>query len=856
MSKFLLNGKEVEIRDDQKLLEFLREEMKLTSVKNGCNEGVCGTCTVLVDGKPKKSCITKGAKLDGAEVTTLEGIDEKEKLVYADAFAVAGASQCGFCIPGMVVAAKGILNENPEPTREEVTKGIKNNICRCTGYKKIEDAILLAADSFNSGNKIEQPEGRGVGSRRVRPDAFEKTMGTAVYADDIFMEDMLWAKVKRVPVPRAMIKGIDTSKAKDLLGVAAVLTSEDIPGGNYQGYLIHDWPTLVPVGEATRFIGDAIAIVAAESKAIAEAALELIEIDYEELPALSSPQEALAEGADKLHEKGNLVNRTHLVKHDVDEAEKNSAFVVEGNYFTPQGEHAFMEPEATVTYYDEDGVLVVISGTQSVHHDHHELCYILGLEHKEVRVESVNIGGGFGGKEDLLVQHHAALLTYHTKRPVKLIYTRQESLMTHPKRHAFHMDMKMGCDENGHLTFIKAKILSDTGAYNSLGKAVTERGVTHCAGPYKIKNIDVDGYAVYTNNPPSGAYRGFGVPQVNFAREQLIDELAAKVGIDGWQMRERNIVHPGDMLPTGQIMEDNCALPETLEAVKEQYYAAKAEGKAVGVACAHKNTGIGVGLSDIGRANIIIEDGEAVIYSSAARIGQGLVSVMEQIVAETIQDESIPVRMEKSCSWTTPDAGATTASRQTCFTGEASKVAATKLREALDSHSIKELEGQHFEGIFDGVTDPLITDKEHPRNHVAYSFATQLAILNPETKLLDKFVAAHDIGKAINPTNVEGQIEGGVTMSLGYAYTENFKLENSYLKAKYGTLRLFRADQVPEIESILIEKNPEGYAYGAKGIGEISSIPTAAAIAIAYHDLDGERRTRLPLENTPFNKRK
>ena len=847
MKEFILNGRVAHIPEDVKLIDFLRDEERLTSVKNGCKVGVCGTCTVLVDGVPKRACITKGAKLEGANVVTVEGIEEEEKKVYTDAFAAQGAVQCGFCIPGMVIAAKGLVDNNPEPTREEVQKAISRNICRCTGYVKIIDAIMTASESFKSGKPVEMPTGDKIGERAVRIDAVPKASGEAIYVDDVYMDDMLHAAVLRTKYPRAKVIGINIDKAEALPGVEAVMTAKDIPGENYQGYIFKDWPTMVQVGEETRYIGDALAIVAAETRDQAYEALDLIEVDYEELEPLTNPFDALVSDYN-VHEKGNLLSHTHVVKGDVEKAMKESAHVVSDRFFTPATEHAFLEPESAVSFYDESGVLVVYVATQSVHHDHHELQRILGLEHEELRVEAKYIGGGFGGKEDLAVQHHACLLTQKTKRPVKLTLSREDSMKVHPKRHAMYMDMSAGCDENGFLTFVKAKITADTGAYASLGTAVLERASTHAAGPYKMKNIDLEGLCVYTNNPPAGAFRGFGVPQSNFGRETLIDLLADKAGVDKWQFRYQNAVEPGDYLPTGQLCESDVALKETLDAVKEDFYA----NPKAGIACGHKNTGIGVGLSDIGRAKVVVENGAAVLYTSAARIGQGLSTAMLQILRDTVS-EDIEFGMHASDSIYTPDAGATTASRQTLFTGEATRQAGLLLKEALESKTIAELEGTEYEGEYSGVTDGLNSEKEHPRNHVAYAFATQVVTLTEDLKI-EKVIAAHDIGKAINPMNVEGQVEGGVVMSLGYALTEDYVMNDGYLKSKFGTLGLWKAQMIPEIDVRLIEKNPKELAFGAKGIGEISSIPTAAAVNAAYRNADGVLRKELPLKQTPYKK--
>lgn len=851
MVNFRLNGRIVSAQSGMTLLKYLREVQKLTSVKNGCNEGVCGTCTVLADGKAIRSCITKVDKLQGKEVLTLEGLTELEREIYSNAFTEAGAVQCGFCTPGMVMSAKALLDQNLNPTEEEIKKAIKNNICRCTGYVKIVEAIKLAAEAIKESKNIRINKfTSNIGQNWRRVDALEKATGEAVYCDDVFMEDMLYVSVLRAMKPRARVQSIDTSKAAALEGVEAVLTAKDVPGENYQGYIFKDWPTFVPVGEMTCCAGDAIAAVAAVSKEIADKAIQQIEVKYEELEPITDPKRALEPDAPKIHEKGNLLSRTHVKRGDPERALAESKYVVKNTYRTPPLDHAFIEPESAVAFYDGD-VLTVYVGTQSITHDRDELCRVLGLPDDKVRIILQNVGGGFGGKEDLSVQHYAALCTFHTGKPCKYTFTREESLLCHPKRHGMELEMTTGCDEKGVLTAMTVKIIADTGAYASLGTAVLERACTHACGPYVIPNVELDGYCVYTNNPPAGAFRGFGVPQSNFGAEANLDQLADLAGIDRWEIRYRNAVEPGKVLANGQICGDDTAIKETLLAVKEDYY----NNKYAGIACAFKNTGIGVGLPDIGRCRIGIRNGRVVIYSAASCIGQGLATIMIQIVSETAGIDGEYISFNKPDSSLCPDSGATTASRQTLFTGEACRQAALKLKAALETRTLEDLEGQDYEGEFRGITDPINSSKENPQTHVAYSYATHVAILNDEGKV-SKIVAAHDVGKAINPLSLEGQIEGGVVMGLGSALREELVLDKGLVKSKFGTLGLLRATEVPEIDVKIIEKNPSELAYGAKGIGEISLIPVAAAVASAYERFDGVRRLELPLRGTPYDRRK
>ncbi|MBU2702650.1 selenium-dependent xanthine dehydrogenase [Sporomusaceae bacterium BoRhaA] len=853
MSTFNLNGNFVTVSGEKNLLEYLRDTAWITSVKNGCGEGACGACMVLVDGKPTKACILTADRLEGKHVLTVEGLSDLEKEIYSWAFAAAGAVQCGFCIPGMVMSAKGLIDKNPHPTRSEVKQALKGNICRCTGYVKIEQAVLLAAKALKE--KIELPETGmrqiKVGDRMPRVDARAKVLGTAEYVDDMYVEGMLHAAVLRSPSARALIKHIDTAAAQALSGVAAVITAADIPGCRYQGHIIPDWPAFIAEGECTRYIGDALAAVAALSKEVAQAAVKLIQVEYEVLPPLISPQSALAPDAPKLHPKGNVLAKTVLKRGAADQAIAASRYVVTQHYTTPATEHAFLEPESALAVPNRDGTLTVYTGTQNIYDDHRGIVSLLGVADDKVRVISKMVGGGFGGKEDLIAQHHAALLAWRIKKAVKLTLSRQESIYVHPKRHAMEMDFTTACDENGIITAMKAELIADTGAYASLGGPVLQRACTHAAGPYQIPNVDIVGIGVYTNNPPAGAFRGFGVTQSCFAMESNMNILAEKTGLSPWEIRFRNAIEPGKVLPNGQIADAGTAFKETLLAVRDVFDA----HPGAGLACAMKNAGIGVGLPDIGRVKLKIEGGKVVMLTGAACIGQGLVTTMTQILCETTGLAASLVTAVTPDTFVTPDSGTTTASRQTVFTGEAVRQAGLKLKAALASAPLSALTGSEFDGEYLGVTDPMGSDKPNPVSHVAYGYASHVVLLD-ELGKVTKVVAAHDVGKAINPNGVEGQIEGGVVMGMGYALTENFLLQDGVPKVKFGTLGLLRVSAVPDIETIIVEKNRSELAYGAKGVGEITSIPIAPAIAGAYLRRDGKVRWKLPLEGTPYSRKK
>ena len=841
MATFTVNGQTVNVEENQKLLRYLRDTLRLTSVKDGCSEGACGTCTVLIDGKPTRACIPQTDKLEGKSILTVEGLSEFEKDVYTYAFGTAGAVQCGFCIPGMVLCAKALLDQNPAPTREEAAFAIRNNICRCTGYVKIIDAILLAGEIFRAGEVPPAPEDWSLGQRVPRVDVEEKVTGTGIYPDDIYLDGMIYGSAVRSKYPRARVLAIHTEEAKALPGVVGVYTAADIPGQNKVGHLMKDWDTMIAVGDITHYLGDAICLVAAETPEILQRA--------KELPMVRSPKEAMAPDAPLVHRSGNLLAHKHIQRGDPKAAIQKARHVLTRQFSTPWTEHAFLEPECAVAYPDGDGVMV-LSTDQGAYDTQHEIMGMLGMDADKVKVQNQLVGGGFGGKEDVTVQHQAALIAYLSKRPVKVKLTRAESILIHPKRHPMDMEFTLGCDENGIIQGVVATVTADTGAYASLGGPVLERACTHAAGPYNYQNFEIDGYAWYTNNPPAGAFRGFGVTQTCFCIESLLNEMADVVGITPWEIRYRNAIRPGQELPNGQIVDESTGLAETLEAVKPYVD----DAKYVGLACAMKNAGVGVGIPDTGRCRLVIEGGKVHIFAGASCIGQGLGTVLTQMVCTQTGIARADVVYERSNTYCAPDSGTTSGSRQTLFTGEACRRACADLVEAMKEKSLTELEGQEFYGEYLGKTDPLGAPVPNPVSHVAYGYATQVCILNDEGRV-ERMIAAHDVGKAVNPTSVEGQIEGGVVMSLGYALTERYPLTDCKPTAKFGTLGLFRANQIPQITPIIVEKPGLNVACGAIGIGEITSIPTAPAVADAYFRFDGVRRTSLPLEGTPYSRK-
>ncbi len=862
--RFIVNGVEYQTDRNCSLLRYLRDELHLYSVKDGCSEGACGACAVLVDGVEVKACVMTTKSASGRSILTVEGLSEKEKDAFVYAFGTSGSVQCGFCIPGMVIAGKALLDRNNNPSEEEIRQALKGHICRCTGYQKIIEGILLVGEILRGEKEIdpkpEKGEHFGVGERAFRVDVRKKVLGYGKYPDDVEMEGLLHLSAVRSAYPRARVVKIDASKALSFPGVVAVLTADDVPN-NKVGHIQQDWDVMIAEGDITRCVGDAICLVVAETEDVLEKAKKLVKIEYEVLEPVRSIEEAKAEGAPKIHENGNLCQSRHVTRGDAAKALAGSAHKVTKTFVTPFTEHAFLEPECAVAFPYADGIKI-LSSDQGAYDTRKETAIMFGWEPERIVVENQLVGGGFGGKEDVSVQHLAALAAWKVKRPVKAKLSRQESINFHPKRHAMEGTFTLGCDENGIFTGLDCDIYFDTGAYASLCGPVLERACTHSVGPYCYQNTDIRGYGYYTNNPPAGAFRGFGVCQSEFALESMINLLAEEVGISPWEIRFRNAIEPGKVLPNGQIADCSTALKETLLAVKEVYEANKSHA---GIACAMKNAGVGVGLPDKGRCRLKVEDGSVVIYTAASDIGQGCLTVFCQDVAETTGLSLSHIKNAVSNTENSPDSGTTSGSRQTLITGEAVRGASAELLEAMKevsggmlpedpAEALKLLEGREFFYEYFEPTDKLGADVPNPKSHIAYGYATHVVILNDEGKVTEVY-AAHDSGKVINPVSIQGQIEGGVLMGMGYALTEDFPLKDCVPQAKYGTLGLLRSTDIPKIHAIYVEKDELlGVAYGAKGIGEIATIPTAPAVQGAYYALDGKFRTVLPMKDT-FYKR-
>jgi xanthine dehydrogenase molybdenum-binding subunit len=855
MIRFSLNGQNISYDGDpdRALMNVLREDMGIISPKDGCApQAACGCCVVGVDDKALLSCVTKMSKVEGKSVTTTEGLGEYRQNVFADSFVKEGGVQCGFCIPGIVMQANNLINHNPEPSRADIEKCLTPHLCRCTGYKKIVTAIENAAEAIRDEEEIEMPEvGGGIGSRLPKYQAQDLVLGQHRYVDDIRIEGMRIGALKFSDHPRAIIKSIDLSAAAAHPGVLRVFTAEDVPGDRYIGLIKQDWPLMIAVGETTRYVGDVLAIVVAETDAIAREAVALIDVDYEVLEPVTDMHAAMLVDSPSIHEGGNVLSQSITNRGDLEGAMAESAYTTQGVYETQMIEHGFMEPEACVAYPKGEGVEVLSQG-QGVFEDRVQIAKLLSLPQEDVHVVLVPNGGAFGGKEDLSVQGHAALAAYLMGEPVKVRLTRDESILMHPKRHPIWMEYTIGCDEDGMLTFCKGRFVGDTGAYASVGMKVLERSAGHATGAYNFPVTDIVSTAVYTNNLPCGAMRGFGVNQTAFALESCIDDLCEQGGFDRWQFRYQNALDDGDMTATGQVIEAGAGAKATLEAVKDEFQNAKFAG----IACGIKNTGIGNGMPDSSKVTLTVvaapaqENGECakvIIDHGWTEMGQGVHTMAVQtLVTETgIPPSMIEARVETASEMVT---GMTTASRATSLIGNAIIDACKRFKEDLEYHKLEELAGRQYEGEFtvDWTTKPgAMVEKIY--THYSYSYATQLVVLDEDGQL-EKIVAAHDAGRIFNPTLFEGQLEGSIHMGLGYAISEDLPMEGA--RPKSTMLRkcgILRAKDMPEMEVIGVEV-PDPYGpYGAKGVGEIGLVPTAGAVANALYQFDGLRRHKLPM---------
>lgn len=847
MMTLSLNGRPAAHDGDpsMSLLSWLRDVQGVLSPKDGCSgQASCGACLVEVDGKAALACSVPMSRLEGAHVVTIEGFPEKLRNTLGKAFAAKGAVQCGFCTPGFLTRAKLFLQNDPDPTREAVVKALRFHLCRCTGYVKIVDAVLEAARALREGTEPTLPRDARMGGRHVKIGAEERALGRTPFTADLRLPGMLHAALVFSEHPRARVLSIDATAAASAPGVARVLTAADVPGRRESGIIRPDWPLMIAVGETTRYIGDVLACVVAGTEAQARAAAALVRVEYEVLDPVTDPFEAL-KGETLVHESGNVLAVKAIRRGDVERELASSYIVARGVFTTPAVEHGFLETECAVAEPDGGGVRVY-SQAQGIWHDRGGIAALLGIDPAKVRVTRVDPGGAFGGKEDLSAQGHAALAAHLLGRPVMVRFSRPESLRFHPKRHAMHMEYALGCGQDGMLTALKARIVGDTGAYASLGGPVMARAANHASGAYCVPCVDIESRAVFTNNIPAGAMRGFGVNQVTFAMESLVEELCVRGGFDPWRFRHDNALDEGRLTASGQRLGGGIGLRRSLEAVREAYRSARHAG----LACGIKNTGIGGGIVEECRVALTVLPGARLRLDHGwTEMGQGLDTVAAQILCETLGLTGMDRVDVRADTVSGAVAGSTTASRGTFQLGRAVIDAGLALLRAGGTiDNLAAFEGRTFEGRY--VCDNTQADglPGQVRSHASYSFATHLVILDDSGKV-ERVVAAHDAGRVVNPLLCEGQVEGGVAMGLGYALSERMPVENGRLTSeRLSSLGMPRIADVPGIEVVLLEgHDPEG-PFGAKGVGEIGSIPTAAAVANAFYRFDGQPRRNLPLD--------
>jgi len=846
--EFIVNGTPVHVRSSHPhLLAALREELDITSPKDGCSpSGQCGCCTVLVNGKAVVSCQTSLDKVAGGEVTTLEGLPEDERRLYADAFAACGGLQCGFCIPGIVVRAKAQIDKKGSSlTRHDMARHLGAHLCRCTGYVKILDAIEMVAQGSSPTPSV---EGR-IGERLAKYEAHALTLGDRGYVDDIRIPGMLHASLHLTDHVRADVVGIDISQALAAPGVRAVFTAADIPGELFVGIIYKDWPIMIPIGGRTSYAGDVLAIVVADSREQSRAAAELVEVEYQPLEPITDPATAITSTEVAVWKTtDNVLSVSTYSRGDVETALAASAHVVSERFVTQRIEHAFLEPESSLAVPSVDGQsLHVYSGGQGIWDDRNDIARVLGIDTDHVTVELITNGGAFGGKEDMSNQAHASLAAWLLKRPVKCTLSREESLRIHAKRHPISMDYVAGCDADGRLTALKVRAIGDSGAYASVGMKVLERMAGHASGPYHVPHIDVEAIAARTNNPVCGAFRGFGANQAQFAMEGIMDRLADRVGIDSWTIRHRNVIMPGMLWGPGQIMDDGClGASACLEAIKPAYDEARSAGRPVGIGLGLKNSGLGNGFKEITKAVIRFrDDGRIEVRHGWTEMGQGINTVAVQVA---VSELGVPAEAIDVIVDTTRELGfgQTTGSRGTLMGAGAVRAACEAAKAAGCTPEVDHI-GEYRVDWTTKLGDPNV---ENPIIHSTFGYAAQLVTINRDTGVIDHVVAAHDVGRAINPQLCEGQIEGSVHMGLGYALSENFPSDPATgfpLNTTLRSLNILRAKDVPPISVTLIESPQPNSPYGIKGVGEIGLVPTAGAVAQAMKEHDGRWRNTLPL---------
>lgn len=907
--EFILNGRKVqtEVLPGQTLLKYLRNTACLNGAKNGCGTGHCGACTVIIDGEARRACITPLKEVEGMSILTIEGLAPEGNIhPIQKAYLKTGAVQCGYCTPGMIMATKALLDKHPAPTEEEIKEGLKNNYCRCTGYVKIIDAVKLAARMLRGEGESLYREKSGLGNSLPDIDGLEKVRGALAFADDRTIDGMVYGKVLWAKYPHAKILGIDISKAQNAQGVLRVLTAKDVPGRNGFGSLPTHPDQPVLCSDRVRFLGDAVALVIAGTEDEAKRALKLIEVEYEVLPGVYHMTDSLELDAPLLHGGGNVCK--HLI-HEVgalDDVREQAAVVVQGHFETPAVEHAYLEPEVSIGVMDSEDSFTLYAPTQFPFEVKRQLIEVLNLPEEKIRVIVTPLGGGFGSRCDATVEFLVAVGTYHVRRPLKITLTREESLRVSTKRHPYILDYEVGADQEGKLLYVDAKLLSDAGPYTNLSPRVIDQACIFSCGPYVVPNLRVEGWAVYTNNANSSAFRGFGINQAAVAIEAMLDEISEKLDLDPFDIRHKNALKVGDQTISGEILKASVGIQETIRLCKDATYEALKEYNGhyprgnkrlgVGVAGGFKNVGAGKGKIDDAGAIVELQgDGTIRVRVSAVDMGQGIRTTMAQITAETLKVDAQQLEIITGDTLLTPKHGGAVGERQTLISGNAMYWAAKEFKKELLNKAALyyqqapesiEILGQEFldgEGNKIGVLAEFAAwlkeegevvraeynyvaprtfaladvegrksvSKEEYRNYPAYAYTTQAAIVEVdcdtgETRVL-QVIAAHDVGRIINPLKIEGQIEGSCSMGQGYALSEEYVVEKGIHKSlTYNKLGLPSIKDTPAYKYILVEDPEPNGPYGAKGISEVATVPITPAILNAIYRAAGVRVTKLP----------
>ena len=912
--KVNINRKEVLVEPqyyDWTLVRFLREVLGLTGAKKSCEDGTCGACTVIINGQAQKSCLVKMFKLDGSNIETVEVFKEMKNGIPHPLIQVVvqdGVFQCGYCAPGTLMVAKALLDRNSNPSLDQIKLALSKVICRCSGLYRIPLSIKRAAAVLRG----EETTGWTIEDTLNEYQHISKLVGEFKFTDDLTFPQMAYGVTLRSPLPHARVIKVDINKAEKMPGVVRVLTAKDVPGRNRFGLLVRDQPVFCD--EVVRYVGDALALVIAETQDQAQAALKEINLKLEALPVITDPEQALLPDAPVLHEylreknsdAPNILCHHAIRKGDIKKGFSEADVIIEEDYKVPFIDHAYLELECSIGVPNEDGGVTVYCGSQGPTNDQEQIAEVLGIDLSKVRIYHIPAGGAFGGKEDVAGQVLAALAAYLVRRPVKILFSREESLRVHHKRHAEKMHYKMGVTRDGKLVAAEIRILGDTGAYASTGEAVLLRSATFSCGPYVIPHVKVDSYAIHTNNPTCGAFRGFGSPQVAFASEVHLQKLIDALGADPFEFRLKNALDLGKATITGHVLTEDVGAPgyiDCLKAVKNElgktninsFQLKPNEKLGIGVAGAYKNVGLGSGIPDRSSAAISLEaEGFFLVRHGAAEIGQGVNDVVVTITSKVLNVPPKLIQVHNADTKLDPFGGMTTASRATFLTGNAVLRAAEKLKEQMLESvarkfsteledleikegaffskstgrcyiSLKELAAgkDHFLAIanFDAPPTnpvPLYSDAwptprtSSHRLHFAYCFGVQAAIIavSEETGKVRvlRVIAAHDVGKVINERECRAQIEGAIVQGLGYALSEEYIVKDGFPQTtQFGQLGLLRLKDLPEIVTILVEQPHPFGPFGAKGIGELPIAPTAPAIANAIHNAIGVWVNELPI---------